>query len=265
MQRGKYKCKQLKAIRKRIADENGIPLEQKECTYEGPCRGTCPHCEAEVRYIEKALTERIRLGRVATVAGLSLGLAACGGETPREVSNILTTDSSLKIDTLPVVDTTLPVADSTVPDENTVCPEVTTEGLVIAPLPDEIPPAVGEMSIYPMEDEGTEEEDEGEVQPFVVVEQDPEFPGGMDSLNAWIARNLSYPEQAQDITGKVFVTFVVEKDGSITNPKILRDIGGGCGAEAIRVVKNMPRWNPGKQRGKPVRVQFNLPINFSLK
>ena len=267
MQRGKYKCKQLKAIRKRIADENGIPLEQKECTYEGPCRGTCPHCEAEVRYIEKALTERIRLGRVATVAGLSLGLAACGGETPREVSNILTTDSSLKIDTLPVVDTTLPVADSTVPDENTVCPEVTTEGLVIAPLPDEIPPAVGEMSIYPMEDEGTEEEDEGEVQPFVVVEQDPEFPGGMDSLNAWIVRNLRYPEQArkENITGKVYVTFAVEKDGSITNPKILRDIGGGCGAEAIRVVKSMPRWNPGKQRGKPVRVQFNLPINFSLK
>ncbi len=265
MQRGKYKCKQLKAIRKRIADENGIPLEQKECTYEGPCRGTCPHCEAEVRYIEKALTERIRLGRVATVAGLSLGLVACGGETPREVSNILTTDSSLKIDTLPVVDTTIPVADSTDSDENTVCPEVTTEGLVIAPLPDEIPPVVGEMSIYPMEDEGTEEEDEGEVQPFVVVEQEPEFPGGMDSLYAWIARNLSYPEQALDITGKVFVTFVVEKDGSITNPKILRDIGGGCGAEAIRVVKNMPRWNPGKQRGKPVRVQFNLPINFSLK
>lgn len=267
MQRGKYKCKQLKAIRKRIADENGIPLEQKECTYEGPCRGTCPHCEAEVRYIEKALTERIRLGRVATVAGLSLGLAACGGETPREVSNILTTDSSLKVDTLPVVDTTLPVADSTVPDENTVCPEVTTEGLVIAPLPDEIPPAVGEMSIYPMEDEGTEEEDEGEVQPFVVVEQDPEFPGGMDSLNAWIVRNLRYPEQArkENITGKVYVTFVVEKDGSISNPKILRYIGGGCEAEAVRVVKNMPRWNPGKQRGKPVRVQFNLPINFSLK
>ena len=69
MQRGKYKCKQLKAVRKRIADENGIPLEQKECTYDGPCRGTCPHCEAEMKYIEKALTERIRLGRVATVAG----------------------------------------------------------------------------------------------------------------------------------------------------------------------------------------------------
>lgn len=273
MQRGKYKCKQLKAIRKRIADENGIPLEQRECTYEGPCRGTCPHCEAEVRYIEKALTERIRLGRVATVAGLSLGLAACGGETPREVSNILTTDSSLKIDTLPVVDTTLPVADSTVPDENTVCPEVTTMGLIIATDDETPPPEIldeeGKINIVDViiKEDDTEDDTEGEVRPFVVVEQEPEFPGGMDSLYAWIVRNLSYPEQArkEKITGKVFVTFVVEKDGSITTPKILRDIGGGCGAEAIRVVKNMPRWNPGKQRGKPVRVQFNLPINFSLK
>ena len=94
MQRGKYKCKQLKAIRKRIADENGIPLEQKECTYEGPCRGTCPHCEAEVRYIEKALTERIRLGRVATVAGLSLGLAACGNGAGSN-DTMLITDTEL--------------------------------------------------------------------------------------------------------------------------------------------------------------------------
>ncbi len=64
---------------------------------------------------------------------------------------------------------------------------------------------------------------------------------------------------------KVYVTFVVEKDGSISNPKLLRDIGFGCGAEAIRVVKAMPKWNPGKQRGKPVRVQFNLPVSFSLR
>ena len=89
----------------------------------------------------------------------------------------------------------------------------------------------------------------------------------MDSMYAFIQRNLHYPTQAidNDVSGKVYVTFVVEKDGSIGNPKLLRDIGFGCGAEAIRVVKAMPKWNPGKQRGKPVRVQFNLPISFSLK
>ena len=63
----------------------------------------------------------------------------------------------------------------------------------------------------------------------------------------------------------MYVTFVVEKDGSVTGVRVLRDIGGGCGQEAIRVIKSMPKWTPGKQRGKNVRVQYNLPVNFSLK
>ncbi len=113
-----------------------------------------------------------------------------------------------------------------------------------------------------------EEEKEEEEQPiFTVVEKDPEFPGGTDALYKYLAENIKYPQLARDngITGKVYITFVVERDGSIANPKILRDIGGGCGAEAIRVVKAMPKWTPGKQRGKAVRVQFNLPVNFNLK
>ena len=112
-----------------------------------------------------------------------------------------------------------------------------------------------------------EEQDEEEVKIFTVVEQDPEFPGGMEALLKYLAQNIKYPQLARDngITGKVFVTFVVERDGSIANVKLLRDIGGGCGQEAIRVVKSMPKWNPGKQRGKAVRVQFNLPVNFTLK
>jgi protein TonB len=109
-----------------------------------------------------------------------------------------------------------------------------------------------------------EEEDESEEMIFTVVENDPEFPGGMDSLRAFIQRNIRYPEAAwnQKIEGKVFVTFTVETDGSITNIKVLRDIGGGCGQEAVRVVSIMPKWKPGTQRGKPVRVQYNLPIVF---
>lgn len=112
-----------------------------------------------------------------------------------------------------------------------------------------------------------EEEDEIETQIFTIVENQPEFPGGMEALYKYLAQNIKYPQLARDnnITGKVYVTFVVEKDGSIANPKVLRDIGGGCGAEAIRVVKSMPKWTPGKQRGKAVRVQFNLPVNFNLR
>lgn len=121
------------------------------------------------------------------------------------------------------------------------------------------------IQITPVVVEEEEEVDEKEI--FTVVENDPEFPGGMEALYKYLAQNIKYPQLAKEngITGKVYVTFVVERDGSIANPKVLRDIGGGCGAEAIRVVKSMPKWTPGKQRGKAVRVQFNLPVVFNLK
>lgn len=112
-----------------------------------------------------------------------------------------------------------------------------------------------------------EEVEEAEEEVFLVVEEDPEFPGGLDALSKFIADNIKYPQLAKEnnITGKVFVSFVVEKDGRVGQVKILRDIGGGCGNEAVRVVKMMPRWKPGKQRGKAVRTQFNLPVNFDLQ
>lgn len=115
--------------------------------------------------------------------------------------------------------------------------------------------------------EVTEEVEEAEEEVFLVVEEDPEFPGGLDALSKFIADNIKYPQLAKEnnITGRVFVSFVVEKDGRVGQVKILRDIGGGCGNEAVRVVKMMPKWKPGKQRGKPVRTQFNLPVNFDLQ
>ncbi|MBR1516672.1 MAG: energy transducer TonB [Bacteroidales bacterium] len=112
-----------------------------------------------------------------------------------------------------------------------------------------------------------EEVEEVEEEIFTVVENDLEFPGGMEALYKYLGTSIKYPTLAKEnnITGKVYVTFVVEKDGSIANPRVLRDIGGGCGQEAIRVVKAMPKWKPGKQRGKAVRVQFNLPVSFQLQ
>ena len=113
--------------------------------------------------------------------------------------------------------------------------------------------------------EEAEEIEEEEI--FTVVETQPQFPGGEDSLYNFIYSNLRYPQEAIDngIEGNVYITFVIEKDGSITNIKILRDIGYGCGAEVVRVLKMMPKWIPGSQRGKPVKGQFNIPIKFELK
>ncbi len=88
MTRGKNICNHLKEVRRRIAEENGIPLEMEECTYKGECRGTCPRCEAEVRYLENVLAERLRIGKVATVAGLALGLAAAAqAQAPQAKAN----------------------------------------------------------------------------------------------------------------------------------------------------------------------------------
>jgi protein TonB len=101
---------------------------------------------------------------------------------------------------------------------------------------------------------------------FTVVEEGAMFPGGQVELMKYLAQNIKYPQEAMEtgIQGLVYVTFVVERDGSLTGIKIIRDIGAGCGEEAVRVVKAMPKWIPAKHKGENVRMQFNLPIKFTF-
>ena len=111
-----------------------------------------------------------------------------------------------------------------------------------------------------------EEEEVVEQEIFQIVEEMPSFPGGEQKLMEYVVKNVKYPQIAKEtgIKGRVFVSFVVEPDGSVSNVKVLRGIGGGCDEEAMRVVKSMPKWKPGKQRGKAVRVSYMLPVNFQL-
>ena len=113
--------------------------------------------------------------------------------------------------------------------------------------------------------DSSETENSTEVCIFQVVEEMPEFAEG--NVAEWIMKNIKYPKEAieANITGKVFVQFVIEKDGSITNAKIARSASTLLDAEALRIVNNMPQWIPGKQRGKAVRVAYTLPISFSLE
>ena len=115
-----------------------------------------------------------------------------------------------------------------------------------------------------IDDEGKNSDEKQKT--YIVVENQPRFPGGEEARMQYLSENIDYPQKAQDegIEGTVYVTFIVEADGSVTNAKVLRGIGGGCDEEAIQVVENMPKWNPGKQRGEPVRVRFNMPIRFTL-
>ena len=101
---------------------------------------------------------------------------------------------------------------------------------------------------------------------YQIVEEMPQFPGGEAAMMKFVANNVKYPQEARDkeIDGRVFIGFVVEKDGSVSNVKVLRGIGGGCDEEAVRVIKGMPKWKPGMQKGKPVRVSYQIPIYFKL-
>ncbi len=101
---------------------------------------------------------------------------------------------------------------------------------------------------------------------FTVVEEQPQFPGGESARQQFMMDNLEYPQAARQagIQGTVFVSFVIEQDGSVSNVEVLRGVGSGLDEEAVRVVKAMPRWIPGRQRGEDVRVQFNMPIRFRL-
>jgi protein TonB len=115
------------------------------------------------------------------------------------------------------------------------------------------------------EDEIVEiEEDDEEF--FMVVENMPEFPGGDLALMKFIQKNVKYPAIAKEynITGKVYVSFIVDKLGKVTNVKIVRGVDKNLDAEALRVVSLLPKYKPGKQRGKSVRVMFTIPINFTL-
>src|ERR1700733_3618192 len=108
------------------------------------------------------------------------------------------------------------------------------------------------------------EEDPNKI--FTSVEQVPEFPGGLDAFGKYLSNHIKYPAVAREnnTQGRVIVQFVCEKDGSLTDIKVVRGIGDGCDEEAIRVIKASPKWSPGIQNGRPVRVAYSVPISFTL-
>jgi protein TonB len=132
-----------------------------------------------------------------------------------------------------------------------------TEVEVEEDFPEIVPPPAEEL----------EEEEYDEEQIFIIVETMPEFPGGNSALMKFLAENTQYPVNAQEkgIQGRVICQFVVEKDGRVSNIQVVRTSGDpSLDKEAVRVISTMPKWKPGTQRGKPVRVTYTIPVNFRL-
>ena len=180
------------------------------------------------------------------------------------------------VEQLPVVNTVrnLPpvvMAEADVVEDNL---PPTTEQLEVAVSGPETAEGTGDIEIIspPETKELTVKEKALEVEtktdaPFVTVEQQPEYPGGMDALRQFLSRNLNYPKLAASagVAGRVYISFVVNTDGSLTDVQVLKGIGFGCDEEALRVIHKMPHWKPGKQSGRAVRVKYNLPVSFTLE
>lgn len=209
--RGRNICDTLKAIRKEIADANGIEYSPEECHFKGECRGTCPKCEQEVKDLEYELRLRLMAGTAIKVAGVAAGIVAmtaCSdGKIQRTVS-----DNAKQWRTAVIK----PTAD---PDSSKI---------------------------------------------FGAAEEMPSFPGGEKALMQYIKDNTYYPKEMCEgaAQGRVMVGFVINEDGSISDVKVLRSLTPECDEVAVKIVKGMPKWNPGKQNGKAVKTKYTVPVSF---
>lgn len=148
---------------------------------------------------------------------------------------------------------------------NVVEDDVELEQQDIISSEDDASAAQTETFVAPVVEE--EEEEESAQQIFTVVEKQPEFPGGTAELFKYLSKAIKYPVIAQEngIQGRVVCSFVVNRDGSIVDIQVMRGVDPSLDKEAIRVISEMPKWKPGEQRGKPVRVRFILPVQFRLQ
>ena len=229
MTRGKSICNTLKGIRQKVADANGIEYKPVECNHKGDCLGTCPACEAEVRYLDRRLNAMRLAGKAVKVAGVSLGIAALTAcqtsKKPKEISP-LEGEPPIKIDK--------PADDR---------------------LMGKVPMAPDTLSLTTTQKDGSKV--------FGMADETmPSFRGGQQGLTEYIKANLRHPSGSDAASGRVVVTFTIEPDGSISNPKVSKSLNEACDQEALRLVKDMPKWIPGRQNGKSIPVKYALPIDF---
>lgn len=262
MARGKQTCKILKEIRRQIAEANDIEFVTSECQYKGDCLGTCPKCEAEVRYLEQQLRARRLTGKAVAIAGISAGvilLSGCDTSSSRPASETLHAE--------PVVEMTgdISVAEKTVEEKAPAEPFNSVKKGEVSDEKQEAKTTEGEN--VKIEDSDVPKPPKDFALPGA-VEVMPQFPGGGKKLMEFIASNLKYPEsldKSLNIQGRVIISFMIRKDGSIDDFEFVRRVHPDLDAEALRVVKLLPNFIPATVEGKPVDCKFTLPVTFSLQ
>ena len=230
MKPGRKICNTLKEIRQRIADANDIAYSPNECHHEGDCAGTCPVCESEMRYLENELTKRQRMGRAIMVAGLGAGLA---GLVSLSSCNMCTRTAGAVAnpDTLSQI-----TCDSSVAQTDTAL----------------LQNLKNDTDVITRRTEG------------MVARPRASFPGGHEAMMNYINDHLVYPADArkESVQGNVIVTFVVKPNGEHVDHAVVRGIDPRLDAEALRVVKSLPRFNELKNGNydtpETVTVSFSL-------
>ena len=208
MARGKQTCKILKEIRRQIAEANGIEVATSECRYKGDCLGTCPKCEAEVRYLEQQLCARSLAGKAVALAGISAGIilmSGCGGTSTNQSSETLQGEPEASVEQIEIIDTIeageMPAIEDTVVLKKG---DINDTELVV----------VGEIIDPEQEDKVYE----------AIVDVRPTFPGGDEKLMEWISQHIVYPPGCYDIQGRVIIRFMIKADGSVGEAEIIRGV-----------------------------------------
>ena len=261
MARGKQTCKILKEIRRQIAEANGIEFATSECRYKGDCLGTCPKCEAEVRYLEQQLRARSLAGKAVALAGISAGMilmSGCSGTSTKNQTN----DDLLGefIESPEMIEEIEDTEEGEMPllEDSISCLTPEINGVKEGEISNE-PEVVVTQGEIPMEPEY--DTDENKI--YNVVEQMPEYPGGQAALLKFIGDNLKYPQEMVGcFQGSVRVRFYVDTLGHVCDPQIVRGLDSALDREVLRVVRLFPDFIPGQHEGKKVNVYMNLPISF---
>lgn len=333
MTRGKQTCKILKEIHRQIAEANNIEFITSECQYLGDCLGTCPKCEAEVRYLEQQLERKNRVRKAITLFGLSTGILALMSPTPLDAETqeypqkdwIITADSLIQEEN--TKETALFYRQEKLPEfpggieklieylkNNLHCSEIDSiannkytyaqftidhDGQVIHPkitrnihpkvdaeiirvissIPRWTPGMVADKTVqvtyslmisfsleYGWEIRVSNTRiDYPDVYEKVAVM--PDFPGGQKALMEFIAKKIQYPEIADNgVQGRTIIRFIVDKEGNIVKPQVLRGVDPYLDKEALRVINQMPKWKPGElEDGTKVAVYFTVPVMFRLQ
>lgn len=263
MKRGKNICNVLKNVRQKIADVNHIAYESTPCDYQGECRGTCPACESEVRYIEEQLYLRRMAGKVVTVAGIAIGavsLTSCTEKSGTAVSANNSANSHVeKTESDDVLKGEARLPDSVI--RLSAVPDTTVRKRAESDTDKVELPVAGKVSAASSTTEDVSET------VYDLADKMPTYPGGNAAMVKYINENLQIPPVYAEgaVQGRVIVSFIVEPDGSVSHAQVVRSLDPPIDEEALRVVSSMTKWNPGKMNGKVVRVRMNVPVTIKVE